>query len=568
MALIAAVAVCVGRQAFAHLNGVGDVGGHLAHDNLVGTQYDPAEGTWIDGTAHDMSYMMGNVHGNCSICHFTVWNHKMSDVESYAVSATVGTADPQPDGTSKKCLSCHDGTVNLNAFTGGPNGGEGDVAPMANTNPAYLGTDLNHHHPVGIVYGDHLATSQMVELGDLNRYGVDPATMLNAAGTVECMTCHDPHTNYQANNPENEPGAHSHVHEWGSLLKYNSLCFQCHQRYQEGVQGRDVLPTRQFKGHHFPGRTDPEGVKRAGVNGNAIACNYCHDITGDGPHEPGDPHNSPCVDCHTHWDGEAGTSPEDDRLAGSYIGHHRRFDEALEGAVEKCGVCHADPGSTELTGSMFGSTETPGCDECHADIWSIADAPGVPSIDAGGPYSGIEGDAITVTVATANISGKVTVTWDMGDNTPVQFPTTEAIVDGTLTTTHTYAAAGVYNAVAVVTNGDDDPIAVEIEVTITATAGDGPDTWMIDDLDDGIDDYGITFGEQSDDGVFTSTDDSGNVGFGIEDAGTIFWIEMVFTADSWSVGDVYFGNIDRGAGSISGVIITADGTVEMFSGSK
>ena len=36
MALIAAVALCVGGQAFAHIDGVGDVDGHLAHEDLTG----------------------------------------------------------------------------------------------------------------------------------------------------------------------------------------------------------------------------------------------------------------------------------------------------------------------------------------------------------------------------------------------------------------------------------------------------------------------------------------------------------------------------------------------------
>ena len=568
MALIAVVAVCVGGQAFAHIDGVGEEPGrygvHLPHESLVGTIYDPAVGTWIDDTAHDLGDLMGSVHGNCSICHFQVWKHEMSAVASYASSATVGTTAPQPDGTSKKCLSCHDGTVSLNAFTGGPsevdpvtgdligNAGTGTEPPMAPTSPGYLGTDLNHHHPVGIVYGDHLNTSQMVEIGTLNRYDVDPGTLLTD-GRVECMTCHDPHTNYQANNPDNEAGAHSHVHEWGDFLKYNSLCFQCHQRYQEGVVGRAVSPFPQLKGHHFPGRDDPMGIARGNATGNAIACDYCHDIFDDGPHEPGDPHNTPCIECHNHWE-ETASSPATQQ---GYKGHHNLFAEAVVDAVEQCGVCHADPGSTELTGSTFGSTTTPACDKCHADVWSVDD-PVVGLSATVDDVTGVVGQLVEMEAVVTNNSGTVTIVWDYGDNTPTQLPSTD------MTTDHTYAEAGVYDAVAVVTDGEADPIAVEFTVTIDPV--DAGDTWTIDDLDDGIDDYDITFGIPNVDGVFTSTDDSGNVGFGIEQDGTIFWIEMVFTADSWSVGDVYFGNI--GGSTMSGIIITADGQIQSFSGSK
>jgi len=91
VALAVAVALCMGAQAFAHIDGtVGDDGSHLAHADLTGTQYDPAAGTWIDGTAHDLSALMGSVHGNCSICHFQVWKHELSAVASYASSSTVG----------------------------------------------------------------------------------------------------------------------------------------------------------------------------------------------------------------------------------------------------------------------------------------------------------------------------------------------------------------------------------------------------------------------------------------------------------------------------------------------
>ena len=57
ISLVAAMALCVGGQTFAHIDGVGEESGkygvHLPHESLVGTINDPAARMWIDGTAHD-----------------------------------------------------------------------------------------------------------------------------------------------------------------------------------------------------------------------------------------------------------------------------------------------------------------------------------------------------------------------------------------------------------------------------------------------------------------------------------------------------------------------------------
>jgi len=46
-----------------------------------------------------------------------LWNHQMSSVTNYIVytSPTLKAVVGQPDGSSRLCLSCHDGTVALAA---------------------------------------------------------------------------------------------------------------------------------------------------------------------------------------------------------------------------------------------------------------------------------------------------------------------------------------------------------------------------------------------------------------------------------------------------------------------
>jgi len=82
----------------------------------------------IRGTPHDLSPVPGG--GSCSFCHTPhgalpgtpLWSHKLSTAvykiyESSSLKAKVG----QPTGSSKLCLSCHDGTVALTeTLTGRP----------------------------------------------------------------------------------------------------------------------------------------------------------------------------------------------------------------------------------------------------------------------------------------------------------------------------------------------------------------------------------------------------------------------------------------------------------------
>jgi len=58
----------------------------------------------------------------------------------------------QPDGVSKLCLSCHDGTVALDSY-GGVNGS------TIITGSALLGTDLSTSHPISMKYDAALAST-------------------------------------------------------------------------------------------------------------------------------------------------------------------------------------------------------------------------------------------------------------------------------------------------------------------------------------------------------------------------------------------------------------------------
>ena len=149
----------------------------------------------IVGSPHDLSAVSdGDVCGFCHTPHRALpqtpgWSHKLSTAvytiyQSSSLEAEVG----QPTGSSKLCLSCHDGTVALTeTIRGGSAGG-----PYISPGRANLDTDLSDDHPVSFVYSSALsAKDAQIRL---------PSTLpeqleLDRAGELQCTTCHDSHDN-------------------------------------------------------------------------------------------------------------------------------------------------------------------------------------------------------------------------------------------------------------------------------------------------------------------------------------------------------------------------------------
>ncbi len=169
----------------------------------------------VVGTVHNLSVTgPGEVRSFvetevCKFCHIPhsvdtpvpLWGHALSqaryEVPDLRFSGSPVPA-PQPDGASRLCLSCHDGTVALGDVTG-----EARVIPMrggdrlAPGRPGYIGTDLSGSHPVSFVVPDGVTLggdpeSDMV-LRPLAAIESDQDVRLDAAGKMQCTTCHDPH---------------------------------------------------------------------------------------------------------------------------------------------------------------------------------------------------------------------------------------------------------------------------------------------------------------------------------------------------------------------------------------
>ena len=171
--------------------------------------------------------------GICIFCHTPhhgsaegpLWNRFASAATYTPYSSTTAKATVgQPTGSSKLCLSCHDGTVALGMVQnpGASIPFSGGVVFMP-TGAAHLGTDLSDDHPISFTYDQALVNA--------NSQLKDPATLpdevkLDPSGQLQCTSCHDPH--------DNEFGQFLVMNNFGS-----ALCITCHnQNHWDGSSHR------------------------------------------------------------------------------------------------------------------------------------------------------------------------------------------------------------------------------------------------------------------------------------------------------------------------------------------
>ncbi len=181
-----------------------------------------------------------------------LWNHTLSsavytvpDKTNPQWAVLLSTPQNPPDGDSKLCLSCHDGTVAIGSVVNLGGGaitismqgtGAGGVMPAGAAN---LGTDLSGHHPVSIAVNNSLltdklqqcstgvvsfqlcypTTGQPVKLRPTNNtYNALPGA--GNKGGVQCSSCHDPHT-------DPNPGTTMFLRV-GDKNNTTPLCTTCH----------------------------------------------------------------------------------------------------------------------------------------------------------------------------------------------------------------------------------------------------------------------------------------------------------------------------------------------------
>jgi predicted CXXCH cytochrome family protein len=202
-------ALSAGRRCHRHVD---RIAGRLAALALIGCTL-MSDGsiaqTQISQTKHNLTASgPGAVRtttpaGTCVFCHTphsanatrALWNRALPGVtyQLYASSTTKATLN-QPTGSSRLCLSCHDGILALETLKVPPKGAAlTSLGPL--TGSSVLGTNLSDNHPISFVYDSALASRR----GNLADPLSLPATVrLDESRQLQCTTCHDPHESRRA----------------------------------------------------------------------------------------------------------------------------------------------------------------------------------------------------------------------------------------------------------------------------------------------------------------------------------------------------------------------------------
>ncbi|MBN2433021.1 MAG: hypothetical protein JXQ27_16235 [Acidobacteria bacterium] len=267
----------------------------------------------IEGTAHDLrSGSGGDVCRFCHAPHLTsgqraLWSRGANNrVYTPYTSATMRALPGQPDGSSRLCLSCHDGTIAPGQPGPGSAWNNFSLSERAN-----LSTDLSDDHPVSI----HLRAG-----GGVVRPPAQAPVRLDAQGKVQCTSCHD---------------AHDDRYD-GFLVDSNEssrLCLYCHD-----PDGWD-LNIHSVSNATFA-RENPWTTPYRTVMENA--CENCHR-----PHQAGRRQtllnrvtvNDTCLACH---DGNFG-------LAGNIA---PAFTRISSHAAIHCDDCHASHSMMRTSGHV------------------------------------------------------------------------------------------------------------------------------------------------------------------------------------------------------------------------
>jgi len=290
----------------------------------------------------------------CIFCHTPhnsspiqpLWN-RFLPVAAYSVytSNSLDAMPGQPTGSSKMCLSCHDGTIAVGNVIS-----RDQAILMSNgittlpPGPSNLGTDLADDHPISFAYNSLLA-SKDPHLADPSV--LPPDIHLDLNRELQCTTCHNAHDNTN-----------------GQFLVLDNadsgLCRSCHL-----ISNTDIIEHQNCRSCHQT-HSAPSGPYLLGSSKITETCLDCHDGTHvtaqniaadlmklsvhdtNSPIDPTDPipgHVS-CSDCHdphTMMHGSA-TAPILHPNFGQINGINASGSPVLTATreYEVCFKCHGD----------------------------------------------------------------------------------------------------------------------------------------------------------------------------------------------------------------------------------
>ncbi len=229
------------------------------------------QGQSIVDTPHNLSAGgPGILHASteeqiCIFCHTPhnaspiqpLWNRYLP-VAAYSVysSNSLDAKPGQPTGSSKMCLSCHDGTIAVGSVISQDQiiqmaGGITTLPPGASN----LGTDLADDHPISFSY-DSLLVSKDPHL--IDPAGLPSDVHLDVNRELQCTTCHNAHDNSFG--------------EFLVLSNDNSaLCRTCHQ-----ITNTTIVEHQDCRSCHQT-HSAPSGPYLLKGDRITSSCLTCHD---------------------------------------------------------------------------------------------------------------------------------------------------------------------------------------------------------------------------------------------------------------------------------------------------
>ncbi len=297
----------------------------------------------VRNTRHNLSATgPGTVHAQsesqvCVFCHtphaatpgaVPLWNRNLSGAtytpytsSTLDANAIQGALD-QPGGSSKLCLSCHDGTMaigNVNVLNGQVGSTPGSVSiPMTGTGAGgtmpegagtgtgftrNLGVDLTNDHPISLGFTRALAErdGELRPVDATQRWPAGSGTVIGVrgpgykpqlpleptgsggTGQVQCASCHDPHLRetdlakgnqkfLRANRFQEAPPTGNH-NTTGDII-----CLSCHDKNGTGASwafSAHANPLVATQSYNTPAATQREFP--AGMPVWRASCLNCHD---------------------------------------------------------------------------------------------------------------------------------------------------------------------------------------------------------------------------------------------------------------------------------------------------
>lgn len=259
----------------------------------------------------------------CIFCHTPhgsqdaeapLWNRQLSNA-AYTLyeSSSMDAIPGQPTGTSKLCLSCHDGTIAIGAVNvlngsyslqdpssedismaipqGGPN-----MPPGLGNNTGFtrnLGIDLSNDHPISFQYDSSLA----IDDGELRDPAVEPHIGNRSSrnipdvplenNEVQCNSCHDPHirsTNADENIKFLRLNRLQRVEPATALFNRDNdiICLACHEKagWVGSAHANEVVADEQYNLASATRNEFPVGT--AVWQASCLGCHDNHAVEGSG----------------------------------------------------------------------------------------------------------------------------------------------------------------------------------------------------------------------------------------------------------------------------------------------